>query len=202
MTDIARMLRLICCVIVLLFWQLSSAQPARVLNASFEGEPRDATMPRGWYPCEEGTTPDILPGPFGVYQEADAGETYLGLITRENGTWESIGQKLSKSLEKGLCYYFSISLCRSDTYMGYDKPIKMRVWGGKSKCDRTQLLAESELIENTEWESFTFDFTPTDKIRYIVIEAFYKDGMFAHRGNVLIDNLTPIKQCNRAMLQH
>ena len=62
-------------------------------NASFEGEPQDATVPTGWFACELGTTPDILPGFWGVYSESSEGETYLGLITREDGTFESIGQR-------------------------------------------------------------------------------------------------------------
>ena len=176
------------------------AQPARVLNSSFEGEPRDATIPRGWYQCEPGTTPDILPGPWGVYLEAEAGDTYVGLITRENGSWESIGQKLSKKVEKDICYYFSISLARSDEYMGYNKPLKLRIWGGDSKCERTQLLGESERITHTNWKTYSFDFTPETDLRYIIIEAYHGDGNFSYAGNILVDDLSPIRQCGRSML--
>jgi hypothetical protein len=174
------------------------AQPARLINPSFEGEPRDATIPRGWFVCEEGTTPDILPGPWGVYNEPHAGETYVGLITRENGTWESIGQKLSRPLDEGECHNFTLSLARSDTYMGYDKAIKIRIWGGTRKCNRDQLIAETERIQNTEWEAHSFQFTPEVRIKYIIIEAFHKEGSFNYAGNVLIDNITPIRQCGRS----
>ncbi len=176
------------------------AQPARVLNASFEGEPRDATIPRGWYDCEPGTTPDILPGPWGVYLEASAGETYVGLITRENGSWESIGQKLTKKLEEGICYYFSLELARSDEYMGYNKPLKLRVWGGNAKCNRTQLLVETDRISHTDWQTYSFDFTAETDLRYIIVEAYHADGNFAYAGNILIDNISPIRQCGRTML--
>jgi hypothetical protein len=172
-------------------------QPARLLNPSFEGEPRDATIPRGWYQCEKGTTPDILPGPWGVYLEAEAGETYLGLITRENGSWESIGQRLSKPLEKDECYYFTLSLAHSDAYMGYDQPIMLRIWGGKSKCARTQLLGESERIGSTEWKTYSFDFTAEEKMKYIIIEAYHSDAEFSYRGNILVDNISAIRKCGR-----
>jgi hypothetical protein len=176
------------------------SQPARLLNPSFEGEPRDATIPRGWYQCEKGTTPDILPGPWGVYLEAEAGETYLGLITRENGSWESIGQKLSMPLEKDECYYFTVSLAHSDAYMGYDKPVKLRIWGGKSKCERTQLLGESPLIDSPDWEMHSFDFTAQEKMKYLIIEAYHSDSQFSHQGNILVDNISAILKCGRTEL--
>ena len=87
-------------------------------NASFEGEPQDATTPVGWLPCERGTTPDILPGPWGVYQEASDGDTYVGLITRDDGTWESIGQRLKQTLQPKDCYTFFLDLAHSNTYAG------------------------------------------------------------------------------------
>ena len=59
-------------------------------NASFEGNPEDATMPTGWHHCLDGTTPDLLPGPWGVIKEAYDGDTYLGLISREKSCSLSI----------------------------------------------------------------------------------------------------------------
>ena len=187
-------------IITLLCIVTAIAQPARLLNSSFEGEPRDATIPRGWYECEEGTTPDILPGPWGVYTEPFDGETYVGLITRENGSWESIGQKLSKPIEKNVCHYIRLALARSDTYMGYDGALKLRIWGGMKKCGRDQLLAESERIESTEWETYTFQFTPEDDFKYIIIEAYHADGDFSYAGNILIDDMSAIRQCGRTLL--
>lgn len=185
----ASMILLACC---------SWAQPSHMLNASFEGEPRDATVPRGWYTCEEGTTPDILPGPWGVYTEPSQGNSYVGLITRENGTWEAIGQKLTEKLKEGECYTLSLDLARSDTYADYHEPIKLRIWCGKSKCDRKQLILETDFIRNTEWETHKFDFTAQYDMQYILIEAFYKEGPFSRKGNVLIDNISPILHCARS----
>jgi hypothetical protein len=115
-------------------------------NPSFEGEPIDATVPKGWLPCKEGTTPDILPGFWGVYNEPADGRSYMGLITREDGTWESVGQKLEAPLEKGGCYTFTCELAHSNTYAGYNIPLKLRIWGSATPCGKQELLAETKTI--------------------------------------------------------
>jgi len=179
---------------------ISSPAQIHLTNASFEGEPQDATVPIGWLPCEQGTTPDILPGPWGVYTEASDGETFMGLITREDGTWESICQRLSQSLITKECYTFTLDLAHSRTYAGYDGAVKLRIWGGLQKCGKNQLLLETDLIDHSEWETYEASFTAKLPINYLLIEAFYSEGSFSHRGNVLVDNISPIKKCIRASL--
>lgn len=167
-------------------------------NPSFEGEPQDATVPIGWLTCDPFSTPDILPGFWGVYQSASDGDTYVGLITRANGTWEAITQRLSHTISKGDCYGFSLDLARGATYSGYNKAIKVRIWGSTNRCDKTQLLLETPLIEHAHWQTYPVKFTASRSIRYIIIEAYYREGRFSHTGNVLIDNLTPLRICPRA----
>lgn len=167
-------------------------------NPSFEGEPSDATVPVGWLPCEQGTTPDILPGFWGVYREASEGDTYLGLITRSDGTWESITQRLDQSLQAGECYRFTLDLARSSTYNQYNRPIRLRVWGSTLKCEKKQLLLETDFIEHAYWKSYEVKYYPKASINYIIFEAYYEDGGFRHPGNILLDNLSPIRQCPRA----
>jgi len=166
-------------------------------NPSFEDTPSDATTPMGWFECEEHTTPDILPGYWGVYNEASEGETFVGMITRENGTFESIGQRTSEIMHKDNCYSFSIDLAHSKSYSGYNKAIKLRIWIADKKCGTQQMVFESELIENLEWESHQIKFIPENDARYIIIEAFYKEGWFKRKGNILIDHITAIRNCNR-----
>jgi hypothetical protein len=168
-----------------------------MLNSSFEGEARDATIPRGWFICTEGSTPDILPGPWGVYNEPVHGDSYVGLITRENGSWESVGQKLTEKLLKDKCYQMSLFVARSDTYADYHDPIKLRIWLGKAKCERAQKILETDFIRGTEWERIQIKFNPDTDMHYILIEAFISDDRFSHRGNVLIDNISAITQCGR-----
>lgn len=174
------------------------SQVIQINNASFEGTPQDATVPAGWFPCERGTTPDILPGFWGVYQEASEGDTYVGLITREDGTWESIGQRLSQALVPKECYAFTLDIAHSKTYATYNQPLKVRIWAGTTRCERSQLLLETDFIENTDWEKYEVDFTAKGAYHYIIIEAYYKDGSFSRRGNILIDNISSIKKCIRA----
>lgn len=167
-------------------------------NASFEGTPSDATIPSGWFAATEGTTPDILPGYWGVYEDPEDGESYVGLIVRPDGSYESIGQRLKQKLDKGGCYTLSMDLAHSDTYTGYNDPVHLRIWLGAKKSKRNQLIFTSPLIESDEWQHFRFDFTPEKKMQYIIIEAFRSDGSKSVKGNVLIDNLSPIYNCNKA----
>ncbi|MCB0594523.1 MAG: hypothetical protein H6557_32320 [Lewinellaceae bacterium] len=191
----------------LTFWIISTGAPLLLSgqvylnNASFEGNPQDATVPAGWFPCELGTTPDIMPGPWGVYQEAAEGGTYLGLITREDGSWESIGQRLPQALQPRECYAFTLELAHSNTYAGYNKPLGVRIWGGATQCAKNQLLFKTGLIKNTDWEEHEVQFVPKQTIRYIVIEAYYRDGPFSYQGNILIDNISAVKKCTRASLE-
>ena len=169
-------------------------------NPSFEGEHRDAVVPMNWLACKEGTTPDILPGPWGVYMEPFDGESFVGLITRENFTWESIGQRLKEPLEKGECYQFTLQLAHSDTYSGYNNPIKLRIWGSNRKCDKDQLIYESDFIRHTDWKAYTVKFTSELKMKYILLEAFYRERPYAYKGNILIDDISPITPCKRVFL--
>ncbi len=173
------------------------SQSIELFNPSFEEEPADATTPQGWTTCKEGTTPDILPGFWGVYTPASDGETYVGLITRQNSTWESIGQRLVTPLKKGTCYNWNMDLAHSDTYAGYDGAIKLRVWISKLKCQKDQLIYESPMIEHLDWKTYLIKFVPDEDYRYILLEAFYSDEPFHYQGNILIDRIQEIKVCNR-----
>lgn len=174
------------------------AQVIFLNNASFEGEPVDATMPVGWFGCTNATTPDILPGPWGVYEEPSDGDTFVGLITREDGTWEAVGQRFSEPLKKGECYAFTIDLAHSGMYADYNTPIRLRIWGGKNKCDLTQLLFESPVITKSDWTTFSIEFFADQVLNYIRLEACRPEKGSPVRGNVLIDNISPIKRCARA----
>lgn len=170
-------------------------------NASFEGEAQDATIPIGWHPCEKGSTPDILPGSWGVYTESYEGDTYMGLITRKDGTWESVGQRLSAPMDANQCYMFSLYLAHSKTYANYNKPVKLRIWGGQSACAKDILLKETDFINHAEWKKYEFRFFSETPINYLIMEAYYMDGIYFHyNGNILIDNCSIIDPCKRASI--
>jgi hypothetical protein len=133
-----------------------------------------------------------------VYREASEGDTYLGLITRSDGSWESITQRLDQTLAVDACYKFTLDLARSATYNQYNRPIKLRIWGGSYKCDKKQLLLETDFIEHVFWKPYEVNFYPKVPINYIILQAFYQEGDFRHSGNILIDNLSPLRACPRA----
>lgn len=177
---------------------LLTAQSIYLNNPSFEDAAQDATVPTGWFGCEVDSTPDVLPGQWGVYGEASDGDTYLGMITRGDGSREAIGQRLKQPLQLEQCYGFTIDVARSKTYASYNKPVKLRVWGGVNKCDQSQLLWETDVVEDIDWEEIKVEFTSQQAIRYIRFEAFYKEGRHPWMGNILIDNISAIKKCIRA----
>jgi len=172
-------------------------------NASFEGTPMDASVPVGWFPCNDRTTPDILPGPWGVILEASEGETFVGLITREDGSFESIGQRLKEPLKANQCYLFSLDIGHSNAYAGqrYANPLKLRIYIGPTRASKAQLIYESDFLEDEEWTRAAVKFTPQNTAHYIRLEAFYTEGYFSYRGNILIDNISPIWQCIRASIE-
>lgn len=169
-----------------------------VKNGFFEGEPQDATVPSGWHICAPGSTPDILPGPWGVFLEPSEGETYIGMITREDGSYESIGQRLSEPLQPGQCYELKVDLAYSRIYAGYKGSLRLRIWGGLSRCGQDLLLFESPEIDHGDWRTYTAKFTADAALQYIVIEAYSPAGGKKHTGNILIDKLQGIGLCTRA----
>ena len=186
--------------ISLLFFYVKENSTAQITlsNKSMEGQPADATMPTGWFAQSEGTTPDILPGYWGVYTEPDDGDTYIGLITRQDGSFESIGQRLEQTIQEGQCYKFKLSLAHSDNYSGYNKPVHLKVWLGSKNKSRDQLIFLSPLIDHLDWEKYSIEFKADSNFDYLIIEAFISEEPSNHKGNILIDNLTPIYDCHRA----
>lgn len=185
--------------------------PILLTNPSFEDLPKMGETPMGWYNCGKAgeTPPDVQPGGWTVAKPANHGQTYLGLVVRDNETWEGVGQRLSRPLESGQCYEFSLDLCRAELYLSvsrvtgedvnYAVPARIRIWGGMGYCDARELLAETSIITNTRWLTFNFRFNPKGNYNYLMIEAYYKTPiLFPTNGNILVDNASAIKPvpCN------
>ncbi len=206
-------------------------------NPSFEDFPRAGKEPLGWFDCgatrfPNETPPDVHPNPntteayFDVNKKGIEGKTYMGMVTRENDSWESVSQRLSSQLQPDNCYAFSISLCRSTVYNSFVKvrnsvsgvsqeprsfttPIILRIWGGNGYCEKAELLGESPLVDNASWEEFSFKFEPQKSHKYIILEAFYKTPtLFPYNGNILLDNASDIllmpcrKEPERILAEH
>lgn len=174
-------------------------KPLKLTNASFEGYPHDAITPEGWKECGIDSSPDIMPGPWGVYQKPTDGSTFVGLITRENNSWESMGQKLAKVFKKNKCYKFKVDLSSSPAYAGYSKPTCLRVWLSNESCQRAKLVVSSTLIDHYEWKTYEFMFSTDQEYKFILIECYYKQpALNYYRGNLLIDNFSVFEMCDRA----
>lgn len=169
-------------------------------NPSFEGEPERSKCPVSWVEAAPGSTPDIQPGAWGVQSpSAKDGRTYLGLIAREDGSRESIGQVLPEKLKAGKCYRFSVWVAHASSYTGYDLPLRLRVLGGSSSGSLEQTLAASQAVSSEKWTEFTVRFTAKSDISFIAFEADYAPGALKfYKGNILLDHLSPIERCERA----
>lgn len=200
------------CTVLLVLVQ-GIAQPIYLVNPSFEGEPKASTTPVGWQDCgmPGQSPPDTHPAnAFNVQVNSQEGRTYLGLVARDDDTWEAVGQKLRTPLEAGQCYKMNMYLARSKTYFSmsmavsreveFNEPIVLRVWGGNDYCENQELLAESEEVAHQDWRKYEFEFTPSKNFRYFKLEAFYKvPVLLPYRGNILVDNCSPITPCEMEM---
>lgn len=197
--------------LIALPWALSAqkeAPPIVLINPSFEDIPKRGETPNGWNNCgfASETPPDVQPGSFQVSTPASNGNTYLGLVVRDNETWEAVGQRLSRPLEVNQCYEFSLDLCRAELYVSqsqatkepanYVTPAKIRVWGGNGYCDKSEMLYETTIITNFRWLTYNMKLSPTKgNFSYITIEAYFKTPvLFPYNGNILIDNASPIRK--------
>jgi outer membrane protein OmpA-like peptidoglycan-associated protein len=175
-------------------------------NPSFEDYPGAQHTPQGWFDCGFAgeSAPDVQPsGSFSVNKPAFHGSTYLGMVVRDNNTWEAVGQRLKTPLLKGVTYTFSLNASRSELYTSQSKmtgkeanyitPATIRIWAGSGYCAKDEMLEQTEQISEGNWKKFTFKFTPKSQLNYFMIEAFYKvPTLFPYNGNVLIDNASDI----------
>ncbi len=178
----------------------------KLSNPSFEDYPAAAQTPDRWKNCgfEGESPPDTQPsGAFSVNKKAYDGDTYLGLVVRDNDTWEAVGQKLKTQILKDSSYSFSVYLCRSRTYLSqsrlsgkdvnYITPAVIKIWGGTTACGRDELLAQSIEIDNYNWQKFDFILKPKADYTYFYMEAYYKNELYPrYNGNILVDNASDI----------
>ena len=176
-----------------------NAPKIQLTNPSFEDTPRQNAFPWGWSSSTADCTPDIFPGAWGLKFPPQHGKTCIGLVTREDGTREDLGQMLTATLKKDSCYTFTLYLAHGAQYVGYNQPLRLRVWGGARKGAKEQLLDSSPLIDHPDWRIYKFQFTPSKDLQYLSFEAYFAPGvLFKYKGNILLDNCSPIDRCDRA----
>jgi hypothetical protein len=183
------------------------ADTIRLENPSFEDEPSPSHTPIGWYNCGfmEQSPPDTHPcNAFNVTKKAFHGSTYLGLVVRDDNSWEGVKQTLKTPILKDVNYSFSLYLCRSKNYVSrsmrtgqdanYIKPVILRIWGVEGNfCKKIELLAESKLVQSTDWEKHNFTFKSQEECPSILIEAYFESELFLrYNGNILVDKASDI----------
>lgn len=195
--------------ITLVFGQ--EALPIKLINPSFEGMARLGKGPNGWIDCgfPNESAPDVHPvflePPYGfsVVRAAFSGNTYLGMVVRDNDTWEAVSQNLRQPLKGGKCYRFATHLAMSSTYLSksrvddrsanYTTPATLRIWAGDSPCGKKELLHTTRAVINTRWVEYEMEFRPKKDYQYIVLEAYYRTPvLFPYNGHVLVDNMQDI----------
>lgn len=176
-----------------------------ISNMSFEGNPQQDVPPSGWSPCNEFSTPDTQPGIWNVKKPASHGNTYLSLVARGNlgpyaNSTEGVQTQLLVPFLKDSIYDLGIDLSYakefghitdpfSEDFLYYDKPVKLRIFGGTTSCHKFELLWESPVIDHIDWKNYTVVLQPKNgNINYLIFEAAFADNS-TYFGNILLDNL-------------
>lgn len=192
---------LLCC----FFWfKGSQTESGNLLrNGSFEDVPGHSIVPEQWMDCGplSESPPDIHPtGTFGVTKEAKHGATYLGMVVRDNETWEKIGQNLDQPLIKGKKYQLRGYIASSETYISVSKltderanyitPVILRINGAEAWEGKYQQLGQSPPITNNKWQYFELTLKPKSDTPYLILEAYFDAAKAqAYNGNLLLDGL-------------
>lgn len=193
----------------------TQSQDVKILNGGFEDIPHFGNSEwkrpiKDWWDC--GITEFPFESPPDIHQGVNRdttfwentqysvqGRTYLGMVVRQNDSYEALSQRLAMPLRAGKCYSFSVYLSRSEKYISglandttsrnFNTPAVLRVWGGNGLCGTEELLLESPGIDHKEWRKYNFKVTPSGTYPYIRFEAFYETPvLFAYNGHILVDN--------------
>jgi hypothetical protein len=185
---------------------LSAQDTIFLNNPSFEDTPRHSKVPQGWINCgfKNESPPDVGPTYFfRAKTQPSHGQTHLMMVTRDNGTWERIGNLLSSPLQAGRCYAFSMDLASSPVYLSvsrvtakginFNLPIRLRLWGATSDGLLQELLAVSEPVDHESWQNYRFQLCPLATHPLLVLEAMYSaDAVQPYGGNIMLDNCSAL----------
>lgn len=201
--------------LVLLIFQVATASGQDIIplrNPSMEALPGPGKTPPFWHFCgpPQETPPDVHPsGAFGIQKKAAHGQTYIGLVVRDNGTTEKISQRLETPLIAGQTYRFQCYVARPEVYRSisrstmqpdsFTRAIRLRLWGVQH-CEKMLLLGSTPLITNTEWQLFHFEFTPDQTINGIMFEAWYDTDETYYNGGIFLDLVSPIYKTTQSAI--
>ncbi len=176
-------------------------------NPNFEvNVPQMGKTPTGWIDlgADNSSPVDIQPGFWDVSLPPQDGKAYVGMVVRENITWEGIGQVLEGWMRKDSTYTFSVWLAKSRIFMSatpnsngeilnFKAPTVLKIWGYNTETRAEELLAESQPVGIATWTKYTFTFTPRNAdYNEIDLMAYYARGQEGKNGHLLLDNCSDI----------
>ncbi len=183
-------MRKISLLVIILFIGFLSGYCQYLSNPSLEGTILMIGPPPGWEVCNVGSTPNVQPGKYAVYLPPSEGETYLGMLTRPDFTWEDVHTLLETPFSKDSCYIFKIDLAFWENLsFTIVEPIFLKVYGSNMECQKNNLIWQSPVITNEDWITYEFmihneEFDITD----LILEAYYVSSI-PYWGYVLMDNI-------------
>jgi len=187
---------------------LSAQKNEYFKNPSFKDTPRMGGAPKWWIGCSfKGESPvDVHSNKtefFGVKEIAADGKTFLGMVTRDNGTYEGVTTKLKQPLQADSSYKLTIFINRAKTYssisrandqpVNYDSPTRLEIWAGSDYCKMITLLEEYDSENVDTWTEVTFYFTPDQTYNYLGLYVRHLDEFEDTNGNILLDNITLVR---------
>jgi hypothetical protein len=182
----------------------------RLKNPGFEGRPMRGGE-RGWsiigwadcgsinFPYE--TPPDIHPQEFwGVRKLAKEGKTYLGLVVRDNETYEGVGQKLPSPLLANQSYEMTLWMAHSEKYISrirstnqeqnYQAPSFLIIASIDKKCVVKDILYQSSIVDHLEWKQYSIKMSPINDVTHLMFMVFSNEEK--PNGHILLDGLSDI----------
>lgn len=187
------------------FFSNKSLAQVFTLNDGFEGNSQQGTPPPNWFNCNNGySTVDTQPGVFNNYLSASQGQTYISLVTRQinpPGTVETAWADLIIPFEQDKCYEFKFDLSLTNQLYGtlngvnyyFNTPCILQIVGFNGGCSSPQnseILWESDLLNNYSWQTFNVHIVPqTGTFQNIAIRPFFSPPTNFQNSAVLVDNI-------------
>jgi len=139
---------------------------------------------------------------WGFKHPASEGNKYISLVTRDDESYEVIGQKLTSPLENDSSYMMSFDIRFDDRYKsGLKNSNGAEVYFDTYVCLKITISMESDYInqtiflsppiKNRDWKQINFQFVPDRDYDVIKFEAVNNTGVIDN-GNLMIDNLSNI----------
>lgn len=135
------------------------------------------------------------------------GESYIGLVARENGTRESISQPLLKKLDIDKTYSFNIDITSLDKNFAnhrsqnpeflFDQNLEIQIWLSTDPCKQDQLIYSKKIDYRNEWKTHHVSFKPNKTHTHLMITCNPIGHFEKVLGNIMIDNIHDFQEIHK-----